>query len=72
MVRPSRLSGNFSANAATIKAENKLTYLPVRRDGGAVMMDARDVGYFIAHVFTTPGHGSKSYDITQWRPPQDA
>ena len=63
MVRPSFYMQNFLSNAATIKAENKF-YYPFGEDGGAVMMDARDVGYFIAHVFTTPGHGNKSYDIT--------
>lgn len=63
MVRPSFYMQNFLSNAATIKAENKF-YYPFGENGGAVMMDARDVGFFIAHVFTTPGHANKSYDIT--------
>ncbi len=63
MVRPSFYLQNFLGNAATIKAENKF-YYPFGDNGGAVMTDSRDVGYFIAHVFTTPGHENKSYDIT--------
>ncbi len=63
MVRPSFYLQNFLGNAATIKAENKF-YYPFGDRGGAVMTDSRDVGYFIAHVFTTPGHENKSYDIT--------
>ena len=63
MVRPSFYMQNFLSNAATIKAENKF-YYPFGENGGAVMMDARDVGFFIAHVFTTPGHENQSYDIT--------
>lgn len=63
MVRPSFYMQNFLGNAATLKAEDKF-YYPFGENGGAVMMDARDVGYFIAHVFTTPGHENQSYDIT--------
>jgi len=63
MVRPSFYLQNFLGNAATIKAENKF-YYPFGDQGGAVMTDARDVGIFIAHVFTTPGHENQSYDIT--------
>lgn len=63
MVRPSFYLQNFLANAATIKAENRF-YYPFGEKGGAVFADSRDVGIFIAHVFTTPGHENKSYDIT--------
>jgi len=63
MVRPSFYLQNFLGNAATIKAENKF-YYPFGDQGGAVFTDSRDVGFFIAHVFTTPGHENKSYDIT--------
>jgi uncharacterized protein YbjT (DUF2867 family) len=68
MVRPSFYMQNFLSNAATIKAEDKF-YYPFGENGGAVMIDARDVGYFMAHVLTTPldgkaGHANQSYDIT--------
>lgn len=63
MVRPSFYLQNFLSNAATIKAQDKFFY-PFGDKGGAVFTDARDVGYFIAHVLTTPGHENKSYDVT--------
>jgi uncharacterized protein YbjT (DUF2867 family) len=63
IVRPSFYLQNFLGNAATIKAEGKF-YYPFGDQGAAVFMDARDVGQFIAHVFSTSGHENRSYDIT--------
>jgi len=63
IVRPSFYLQNFLSNAPTIKAEGKF-YYPFGEKGAAVMTDSRDVGKFIAHVFTTAGHEGQSYDVT--------
>ena len=43
---------------------NSLDLAAVKKDLAALMTDSRDVGAFIAHVFTTPGHDNKSYDVS--------
>jgi uncharacterized protein YbjT (DUF2867 family) len=63
IVRPSFYMQNFLGNAPTIRAEGKF-YYPFGERGAAVFTDSRDVGRFIAHVFTTPGHEGRSYDVT--------
>jgi uncharacterized protein YbjT (DUF2867 family) len=63
MVRPSFYMQNFLGCAGTIRAESKF-YFPFGKDGAAVMTDSRDVGSFIAHVLSTPGHENRSYDVT--------
>lgn len=63
MVRPSFYMQNFLSNAPTIKAEGRF-YYPFGERGAAVLSDARDAGYFVAHVLSTPGHGNRSYDVT--------
>ena len=63
IVRPSFYMQNFLGNAQSIKANGTFGY-PFGDKGAALMTDSRDVGAFIAHVFTTPGHDNQSYDVS--------
>lgn len=63
MVRPNFYLQNFLGGATTIRDQGKF-YLPFGDKGAACMTDARDAGFFVAHVLATPGHENRSYDVT--------
>lgn len=63
MVRPNFYAQNFLGSATSIRDQGKMS-LPFGDKGAACVTDARDAGFFVAHVLATPGHESASYDIT--------
>lgn len=63
MIRPSFYMQNFLGSGATIKKDGTFSF-PFGDKGAAAFSDARDAGYFAAHVMATPGHEAKSYDVT--------